>query len=104
MRIIHGGGNATADGQQWKISAHVRHSTGREDRAAWRLKCVSSSSSCPCVVLLSVGKLLETRKTPFQREATKAISAFSIYPLPDGALTWFLYRIVAAKVTRQLIS
>ncbi len=54
-------------------------------------------------MLLSVGKLLETRKTPFQREATKAISAFSIYPLPDGALTWFLYRIIAAKVTRQLI-
>jgi len=49
-----------------------------------------------------MGKLLETRKTPFQREVAKAISAFSIKPLPESALTWFLYRIVAVKVNASI--
>jgi len=50
-------------------------------------------------LLLSVGRLLEARKTPFQRESTKQITAFTVSLLPTEALPWFLWRIVTLKVT-----
>jgi len=52
--------------------------------------------------LCSIGKLVETRKNPFQPQTEHTIAAFAITPVEDyNQITWFLARVMQMQVRKK---